>query len=143
MTVDVVGAITVDALLLLILGICVARITGRDELAKYLGIACVLVLVPLFYLLAAAFGTSRSGFYFVWLALLAFFVLFEVIGDAIMRIDFGNARWAVISYAILFFTMIWGVVGISAKAGQAWFIATIVFTVAAVAAFVQRGISGL
>jgi hypothetical protein len=140
---DLVGVITVNVYMLLIIAICAARISGRDELARWTGIASSLVLIPLVCLLIVAFNTDRNGFYFVWLGLIITFALFELIADSILQIDFHYARWAIISYVTLFFIMILGIIGISAQAGQAWFIATIVTLIMAVLAFVLRGIYGL
>jgi hypothetical protein len=140
---DLVGAVTVNGYILLIIALCAARISSRDELARWLGIASSLVLIPLLYLLFVAFNTDRSVFYFVWLGLIIAFALFELIADVILQIDFRYTRWAMIPYAVLFFIMIWGIIGIGAQAGQAWFIATIVLIIMAVLAFIMRGINSL
>jgi hypothetical protein len=140
---DLVGVITVNGYLLLIVAICAARISGRDEMARSIGIASSLVLIPLACLIFVAFNADRNGFYFVWLGLIIAFVLFELIADSILQIDFHYARWAIISYVTLFFVMILGIIGVAAQAGQAWFVATIVTIIMAAVAFVWRGIDGL
>jgi hypothetical protein len=140
---DLVGVITVNGYMLLMIAICAARISGRDELARWIGIAASVVLIPLVCLLIGAVNTDRNGFYFVWLGLIMTFVLFELIADGILQVDFRYARWAIISYVTLFFVMILGIIGIAAQAGQAWFIATIVTVIVAAVAFVWRGIAGL
>jgi hypothetical protein len=82
--------------------------------------------------------------YFVWLALMILFSLFELIVDHILKVDFRNVQWAVVPYVMFFFAATGGMIGVAAQAGKRWTILTcVIFLIMAVLAFVQRGITGL
>jgi hypothetical protein len=73
----------------------------------------------------------------VWLM-----VLFLV--DYIFKYDFRQTQWMVISYVVLYFAGLGGMIGIAAEAGSGWTIsAVILFFIAAILAFVQRVVTGL
>ena len=143
-TADLVGAISANAYMLLIIAMFAARLVGKFETGRWLGIASSLVLVPLVYLFVAGFKTDRRIIYFVWLGLMFLFALFELVVDNILKVDFRSVRWAVIPYVIFFFAATGGMIGVAAQAGRPWSIAAVVvFLIMAVLAFVQRGVTGL
>ena len=68
----------------------------------------------------------------------------EVLLDYILKIDFCNARWMVISYVVLFFAGTGGMLGVAANAGRGWgVLAIILFLTMAVLTFVQRAATGM
>ena len=143
-TADLVGAVTANVYMLLVIAIFCARIVGWVEVGHWIGVASTLVLVPLAYLFVVALKTDRRKMYFVWLALMVLFALFELIADSILRVDFRSVQWAVVPYVMFFFAATGGMIGVAAQAGKAWSIATtVVFLVMAALAFVQRGLTGL
>ena len=141
---NLVGAITANVYMLLIIATFTARILGWFEIGRWIGIASSLVLIPLLYLFVVGLKTDRRMIYFVWLVLMILFSLFELIVDDILKVDFRSVQWAVIPYVMFFFAANGGMIGIAMQAGKPWTRLTcIMFLIMAVLTFVQRGITGL
>jgi len=72
----------------------------------------------------------------VWLI-----VLFLV--DYVYKLDFRDTQWMVISYVVLYFAGMGGMIGIASLAGKAWTVSSVIlFLIAAILAFVQRAVTG-
>jgi hypothetical protein len=143
-TADLVGAITANSYMLLIIAMFMARILGWLETGRWIGIVSSFALIPLICLFVVAFKTDRHIIYFVWLTLMILFALFELIVDDILRVDFRTVQWAVIPYVMFFFAATGGMIGLASQAGKSWSIVTsVIFLIMAVLAFVQRAITGL
>jgi hypothetical protein len=141
---NLVGAITANVYMLLIIAMFTARILGWLETGRWIGIVSSLILIPLIYLLVVGLKTDRRMIYFVWLVLMILFSLFELIFDDILKVDFRSVQWAVVPYVMFFFAATGGMIGVAAQAGKRWTILTyVIFLIMAVLAFVQRGITGL
>ena len=141
---DLVGAITANSYMLLIIAMFIARILGWLEIGRWIGIVSSFILIPLICLFVVAFKTDRHIIYFVWLTLMILFALFELIVDDILRVDFRTVQWAVIPYVMFFFAATGGMIGVAAQAGKRWTRLTCaIFLIMVVLAFVQRGITGL
>ena len=68
----------------------------------------------------------------------------EALLDYVLKVEFRNVRWMVISYVVLFFAGTGGMVGVAANAGRRWSIlAIILFLIMTVLAFVQRTVTGM
>ncbi len=64
--------------------------------------------------------------------------------DYILKFDFRQINWIVISYIVLFFAGTGGMLGVAANAGRGWTIAAgILFLIMAILAFVQRAVTGI
>jgi len=141
---NLVGAITANVYMFLIIATFTSRILGWLEIGRWIGIASSLILIPLIYLFIVGLKTDRRIIYFVWLALMVLFALFELVIDQILAIDIRSSQWTVIPYVMFFFAATGGMIGVAAQAGKPWSIVTsIVFLIMAVLAFVQRAITGL
>jgi len=141
---DLVGAITANVYMLLIIIMFVARILGWLEVGRWVGIASSLVLFPLVYLFIVGFKTDRQVIYFVWLALMILFALFELIVDDILKIDLRSSQRVVIPYVMFFFAATGGMIGVASHAGKPWTIVTsAIFLIMATLAFVQRSVTGM
>ena len=141
---NLIGAITANVYMLLIIAMFAARILGWLEIGRWVGIASSLVLIPLIYLFIVGFKTDRRRIYFVWLTLMILFALFELIVDDILKVDFRSVQRAVVPYVMFFFAATGGMIGLAAQAGKPWSIVTsVVFLIMAIMAFVQRRITGL
>jgi uncharacterized membrane protein len=141
---NLVGAITANVYMLLIIAVFISRILGWLEIGRWIGIASSLVLIPLIYLFVIGLKTDRPKIYFVWLVLMILFLFFELVVDDILQVDFRSVNWAVIPYVMFFFAATGGMIGVASQAGKAWAITTvIVFFIMAILAFIQRGITGL
>jgi len=141
---NLVGAITANVYMLLIIAMFIVRILGWFEISHWIGFATSFVLIPLIYLFVVGLKTNRRTIYFVWLALMVLFALFELVVDQILAIDIRSSQWTVIPYVMFFFAATGGMIGVAAQAGKAWaFTTVIIFLIMAILAFVQRGITGL
>jgi len=141
---DLIGAITANVYMLLIIAVFVARILGLLEISRWIGFTSSLVIFPLLYLFIVGLRTSRRKIYFAWLALMILFVLFELIIDQILRVDLRSQQSSVIPYVMFFFAATGGMIGVASQAGKTWAITTvIIFLIMATLAFLQRGITGL
>jgi len=141
---DLIGAITANVYMLLIIAVFVARILGLLEISRWIGFTSSLVIFPLLCLFVVGLRTSRRKIYFAWLALMILFVLFELIIDQILRVDLRSQQSSVIPYVMFFFAATGGMIGVASQAGKTWAITTgIIFLIMAVMSFVQRGITGL
>ena len=141
---NLVGAITANVYMLLIIAMFSARILGWFEIGHWIGCATSFVLIPLIYLLVIGLKTNRPTIYFVWLVLMVLFALFELVVDQILSIDLRTAQWTVIPYVMFFFAATGGMIGVAAQAGKPWTRLTCaIFLIMAVLAFVQREITGL
>ena len=141
---DLVGAITADAYMILIIVMFVARILGWLEIGRWVGLASSLVLIPLVYLFIVGLKTDRQAIYFVWLALMILFALFELIVDDILRVDLRSVQRVVIPYVMFFFAATGGMIGVAAQAGRPWTIVTsVIFLIMAALAFIQRSVTGM
>ena len=141
---DLAGAITANVYMLLIIAVFVARILGLLEISRWIGFTSSLVIFPLLYLSVLGLRTNRRKIYFVWMALMVLFALFELVVDQILMIDIRSAQWTVILYVMLFFAATGGMIGVASQAGKTWTITTVsIFLIMAVMAFVQRGITGM
>jgi hypothetical protein len=130
--------------MLLIIAVFTARILGWIEIGRWVGFTSSLIIVPLVYLFVVGLRTGRRKIYFVWLALMVLFALFELVVDQILRIDLRTAQWTVVPYVMFFFAATGGMIGVASQAGKTWAITTvIIFLIMAILAFVQRGITGL
>jgi hypothetical protein len=141
---DLVGAITANVYMILIIVMFVARILGWLEIGRWVGLASSLVLIPLVYLFIVGLKTDRQAIYFVWLALMILFALFELIVDDILRVDLRSVQRVVIPYVMFFFAATGGMIGVAAQAGRPWTIVTsVIFLIMAALAFIQRSVTGM
>jgi hypothetical protein len=141
---DMTGVITVNAYFICISAMFISRLAGRHDVARWLGGASALALIPLTYLLLTAFSTGRTMLYFIQVCLALAFLVAEFLIDHVYRIEFRNVRWATISYVTVFFGASGGMIGIASQAGH-WYTAltAVNFLAMAVLAFVQRKRTGL
>jgi len=143
-TSNLIGAITANVYMLLIIAVFISRILGWLEIGRWIGITSSFILIPLIYLFVVGLKTDRRKIYFVWLVLMGLFALFELVVDQILAIDLRSTQSTVVPYVMFFFAATGGMIGVASQAGKAWSITTtIVFFIMAILAFVQRGITGL
>lgn len=143
-TANLIGAITANVYMLLVITLCIARMLGRLEIGQWIGLASTLAIIPLAYLFVIGLHTNRRMIYFVWLVLMILFLLFELIVDHILNIDFRSVQWAVVPYVMFFFGATGGMIGVAAQAGRPWAIVTsLTFLIMAALAFIQHSMTGL
>jgi hypothetical protein len=120
------------------------RLLGKPQYGHWIGYFEFLLLIPLGYLLITAPELERPALYYIQISLMIAWLVVELLLDYILKIDFRQVRWMVISYVVLFFAGAGGMIGVAANAGRGWSIlAVILFLVMAVLAFVQRAVTGM
>jgi len=120
------------------------RLLGKPQYGQWIGYFEFLLALPLIYLLLKAPQLNRPALYYLQIVLMLAWLVLELFLDYILKIDFRQVRWIVISYVTLFFAGTGGMLGVAAHAGRGWSIpALILFLVMAVLTFVQRAVTGM
>lgn len=138
-----VGAFTSIAFLVSAILVFVFRLLQKPNVEKWLGVFELLLAIPLTWMLINAVAEKRPLLYFIQVSVVLMWLLVELLLDYILKVDFRQTRWMVISYVVLFFAAAGGLVGIAGYAGRVWsLIAIILFFITAFMAFLQRQLTG-
>jgi hypothetical protein len=87
---------------------------------------------------------GRPPLYYIQIGCILAWLVVELLLDYVLKYDFHQVRWMVISYVTLCFAGSGGLLGLAALAGRGWTIlAVILFLMMAVLAFVQRWATGM
>lgn len=141
---NLIGAVTAVAFLVSAIAVFVFRLLGKPQYGHWIGYFEFALAIPLIYLLIIAPASHRPTLYYIQIGAILLWLIVELLLDYILKIDFRNIRWMVISYVILFFAGAGGLVGIATNTGKGWTIASIVlFLIMAVLTFVQRAVTGM
>ncbi len=141
---NLLGAITAQVIFISSIMVFLSRMIIKIGTWHWVGIPILLMIFPLTYLLVKAPGSDRPFIYYLQIGLMLVYliVLFSV--DYVLRYDFRQTRWMVISYVMLYFAGAGGMIGVASLAGRGWAVSSIIlFLVAAVLAFVQRAVTGI
>jgi len=141
---DLLGAILAITIYTIIILIFVFRLFKRSHIEYALGLILLLTIIPLFYLLIKAPFLERPPLYTIQIILMLVFLIIEALLDYILKINFREVRWMVITYVVLFFGATGGMIGVASHAGKGWTLASIIlFLVMACLSFIQRAITGM
>jgi hypothetical protein len=141
---DLLGALTAVAFFISAILVFVFRLLHKPNLGYWIGYFEFLLALPLLILLVTAPSLGRPALYYLQICLMLAWLVVEALLDYILKIDFRQVRWMVISYVTLFFAASGGMVGVAANAGEVWlWIAGILFLVMAALAFIQRSVTGM
>jgi hypothetical protein len=141
---DFLGAIVAHVVFISSIITFTSRLVFDLKPGHWVGTPLLLMAFPLAYLLLRAPEFNRPFLYYVQIGamLLSVIVLFLV--DYVLKYDFRQTQWMVISFVVLYFAGMGGMIGIATLAGRGWTIsAVILFFIAAVLAFVQRAVTGI
>ena len=120
------------------------RLLGKPQYGHWIGYFELLLAIPLIFLLGQAPQLGRPALYYIQVGCMLAGLVVEALLDYILKVDFRNVRWILISYVVLFFAGTGGMLGVAANAGRNWSIAAIVlFLLMTVLTFVQRAITGM
>ena len=104
----------------------------------------MLMAFPLGYLLLKAPEFNRPFLYYVQIGLMLVWLIVLFVVDYVLKYDFRQTQWMVISFVVLAYGGMGGMIGIAALAGRVWTISAIIlFLIAAVLGFVQRWVTGI
>jgi hypothetical protein len=139
-----IGAITALTFFISASLIFVFRLFGKPQFGHWIGYFEFLLAIPLIYLLIQAPQLERPALYYIQIGCMLAWLVVEALLDYILKVDFRQVRWIVISYVVLFFAGTGGLVGVAANAGKSWSMtAIILFLIMAVLTFVQRAVTGM
>jgi len=120
------------------------RLLGRPQYGHWIGYFEFLLAIPMIFLLLKAPQLKRPALYYIQIGCMLAWLVVEALLDYILKVDFRNVRWMVISYVVLFFAGTGGMLGVAANAGRGWSISGIIlFLIMAVLTFVQRAVTGM
>jgi hypothetical protein len=141
---DLLGAIVAHVIFVSSILTFASRMMFGTRPGHWIGIPILLMAFPLGYLLLKAPEFKRPLLYYVQIgAMLAWLIVLFLV-DYVLKYNFRQTLWMVISYVVLYFAGMGGMIGITAQAGRGWTIsAVILFVIAAVLAFVQRAVTGM
>ena len=141
---NLLGAVTAIAFFVSAILVFVFRLLGKPQYGHWIGYFEFLLVIPLIYLLIQAPRLERPALYYIQIACMLAWLLVEALLDYILKVDFRQVRWMVISYVVLFFAGTGGMLGVASNAGRGWSISAIIlFLIMAVLTFVQRAVTGM
>lgn len=124
--------------------IFIFRLLGFSRIEHWIGMVFILTSLPIIFLLVKADEFHRPMIYYIQLGVMLTFILIELFLDYILKVDFRNTRWLVISYATLFFAATGGMIGIASLSGKSYSIISIIlFFIMTFLAFFQRVKTGM
>jgi hypothetical protein len=140
---DLLGAIVAHVIFVSSIITFLARMFVGSQPGHWIGIPILLMFFPLLYLLIRAPEYNRPVIYYVQIGLMAFWLSILFFVDYILVYNFRETQWMVITYVILYFAGMGGMIGVASQAGKSWTISSVIlFLFAAVLAFVQRAVTG-
>jgi hypothetical protein len=141
---DFLGAIVAHVVFISSIITFSSRIIFKLQPGHWVGIPILLMIFPLGYLLIMAPKFNRPFLYYVQIILMLVCLIVLFLVDYVFKYNFRQTQWMVISFVVLYFAGMGGMIGIAAQAGRGWTIsAVILFFIAAILAFVQRAVTGI
>lgn len=141
---NIIGAITAIAFFVSAILVFALRLLGKTQVENWIGYFEFMLAIPLTYLLLQAPKLNRPVLYYIQIGCILAWLVVEALLDYILKVDFRQVRWIVISYVVLFFAGTGGLLGVASNAGRSWSIpAIILFLVMAILTFVQRAVTGM
>jgi hypothetical protein len=141
---NLLGAIVAVAFYVSAIFVFILRLLGKPQYGLWIGYFEFLLAVPMLFLLLKAPQLERPVLYYIQIGCMLTWLVVEALLDYILKVDFRNIRWIMISYVVLFFAGTGGLLGVAANAGRGWGIsAVILFLIMALLTFVQRAVTGM
>jgi len=141
---NLLGAIVAVAFYVSAILVFIFRLLGKPQYGHWIGYFEFLLAIPMIFLLMKAPQLERPALYYIQIGCMLAWLVVEALLDYILKVDFRNVSWMVISYVVLFFAGTGGMLGVAANAGRVWSIpAIILFIIMAILTFVQRVVTGM
>lgn len=142
-SVDLFGAIVASGVFLASILVFSARLFFRAPPGHWIGLLTLSMFFPLVYLLLRAREFDRPPLYYLQVGAMLLFILVLFLVDYYPGIEFRNSQRAVISFVVLYFAGLGGMIGLASLAGPVWTLSAVaLFFITAVLAFVQRAVTG-
>ncbi len=140
---ELIGAITAHIIYISSIITFLARMFFGTGPGHWIGIPILLMIFPLTYLLVRAPRDKQPALYFIQVGFMSSWIVLLFLVDYVLKIEFRQTQWMVITFVIWYFAGMGGMIGVAAKAGKGWMISAIIlFFIAGTLAFVQRGVTG-
>ena len=141
---NLLGAITAQIIYVSSITTFSSRMMFKIGPGHWNGIPILLMAFPLAYLMLKAPGSDRPVLYYIQIGLMLLWWIILFLVDFVCKYDFRQTRWMVISYVVLAFAGMGGMIGVASLAGRAWTISSVIlFLVVVILAFVQRAVTGI
>jgi hypothetical protein len=141
---NLLGALVAVAFYVSAILVFIFRLLGQPQYGLWIGYFELLLAIPMVFLLLMAPELQRPALYYIQIGCILAWLVVEALLDYILKIDFRNVSWMVISYVVLFFAGTGGMLGVAASAGRGWRLSAIIlFLIMAVLTFVQRAVTGM
>jgi len=141
---DLLGAVVAHIVFISSIITFVSRMIFKLQPGHWVGTPILLMAFPLGYLLLRAPEFNRPFLYYVQIGVMLVWLIMLFLVDYVLKYDFRQTQWMVISFVVLAFAGMGGMIGIAALAGRGWTIsAVILFFIAAILAFIQRAVTGI
>jgi hypothetical protein len=140
---NLIGAIVAHVIFVSSIITFLARMFFGVRPGHWMGYPLLLMVFPLGYLLLRAPQEQRPPLYFIQVGLMMAWIVALFLIDYVLKMEWRQTQWAVISFVVFYFAAMGGMIGVAAEAGRGWMISAVVlFLIAAVLAFVQRAVTG-
>ncbi len=141
---NLLGAVTAHVIFISSIITFAGRLVFNLQPGHWIGTPILLMIIPLSYLLLKAPAVQRPVLYYIQVSLMLIWLVILFSVDYVFKIEFRQTQWLVITFVMLYFAAMGGMIGLAAEAGWGWAIsAVILFFIAAVLAFVQRAVTGI
>lgn len=141
---NIIGAVVAHVIFIASIITFSSRIIFKLQPGHWIGIPILLMIFPLVYLLVMAPNFKRPFLYYIQVGFMLIWLILLFLVDYVYKYDFRQTQWMVISFVVLYFAGMGGMIGITAQAGRRWTISAIIlFFIAGILAFVQRAITGI
>jgi hypothetical protein len=141
---NLIGAVTAQVIFISSILTFSSRLIFKIGPGHWVGTPLLLMVFPLGYLLFTAPGANRPFLYYIQTGLMLIFIILLFFVDYVFKYDFRQTQWMVISFVVMYFAAMGGMIGVASLAGRGWTISSIVlFLIAAILAFVQRAVTGI
>jgi hypothetical protein len=136
---NLLGALVTQVILVLSIMTFIARLRGKPELGRRLGVALLLTALPLCYLLVQSLRYQRPPLYNIPIGLMLVWLAITLVVDYVLKLEFRQNRRLVMAYMGLFFGGMGGMISVASFAGTFWLVSSaVLLSIMAVLAFVQR-----
>lgn len=140
---NLVGAITAHIIFISSIFTFLSRMFLGTQPGHWIGIPILLMVFPLAYLLIKAPDQNRPMLYYIQVGLMLLWLIILFLVDYVFKVEFRQTQWMMITYVVLYFAGMGGMIGVASNAGRGWTIsAVILFFLAGILAFIQRAVTG-
>jgi hypothetical protein len=141
---DLLGAIVAHVVFISSIITFASRMIFKLQPGHWVGIPILLMAFPLGYLLLRAPEFNRPSLYYIQIGAMLVWLIVLFLVDYVLKYDFRQTQWMVISFVVLAYAGLGGMIGVAGLAGRGWTISAIIlFLITAVLGFVQRAITGI